>query len=208
MLKPQEIANYLKDNPGFFVDHREALEHLNLPELTPFHERQVLTLRNRQQTQQAQFASLVDVVRSNQDLVVELHRIAIELLVLEDRTPIDLIALSELIKQRFSLSDVAVLLKSQKSNFPQDVDYQLLCQRVEHLHSVCDDRVAKQLSSALFPGTQLIKSCAFIPIVHQSQLYGVLIIGSVDSDRFQPDMGGLFLDFLGQLIGAYLVGRT
>ena len=29
-LKPEEVINFLKENPDFFIDHPEAIEHLEI----------------------------------------------------------------------------------------------------------------------------------------------------------------------------------
>ena len=29
-LKPEEVINFLRENPNFFIDHPEAIEHLEI----------------------------------------------------------------------------------------------------------------------------------------------------------------------------------
>ena len=52
-----------------------------------------------------------------------------------------------------------------------------------------------------------IQSCAFVPLVYQSQMTGIMILGSHSKDRFEPGSGVLYLDRLGQLVAGYLRGR-
>ena len=216
MSKSREVADYLKKNPEFVAEHQDLLAGIAppaQPDAAPeqvhgrIHERRVQALRARQNQQQARLDLMVDAARSNQDLAHGLHQIAVTLLGLEDFDSEDSAAPGLLVKSRFDIDDVAVFLASKRQDFPAQVDYALLCQRVEHLASVCDDRVSKKLGAVLFPGAAEIRSCAFIPIAHRQALCGVMVLGAADPQRFQPDMGVLILDRLGQLIGAYLAGR-
>ena len=73
---------------------------------------------------------------------------------------------------------------------------------------MCDDRVSRRLSAALFPPPAVaIASCAFIPLTQAQTLGGVLVLGAADGQRFQPGMGVVILDRLGQLVSAHLAGR-
>lgn len=218
MSKSREVADYLKKNPKFVAEHHDLLAGIALPEqpdVAPVHERiyarQVQALRERQDQQQARLDLMVDTARSNQDLARGLHQIAVTLLSPDNPglnlDPTDPVAPGLLVKSCFDIADVAVFLASKRHDFPAQVDYAFLCQRVAHLGSVCDDRVSGKLGAALFPDAAAIVSCAFIPIAHRQALYGVMVLGSADPQRFQPDMGKVILDRLGQLIGAYLAGR-
>lgn len=219
MDKSQEVAAYLNSHPEFFAEHPALLAAMKMPaqpeqrdapahEMSHerIHERQMQALRERHERQQARLDLIVDTARSNQDLAHGLHHIAVNLLGLDDIDPQDLAAPGALVKDRFDIDEVAVFLSAQEADFPPQVDYALLCQRVEHLGSICDDRVSSKLSAALFPHAT-IASCAFIPIIHRQKFYGVMVLGSANRQRFQPDMGVLILDRLGQLIGAYVAGR-
>lgn len=216
MPNPKEIADYLESHPDFFVERGELLAAMRLPEAfaTPFHERQAQALRDRQ----ARLDRMLDTVKTNQHLEQELHRLAVELLeagVAADAT-VAVAAPAALVKTRFDLSGAAIFLDSQRDAFDPAVDYASLCHRVEHLGSVCDDRVSSKLSAALFPADEsaaaesaVIASCAFVPLAHgePGKLRGVLALGDADRARFQPGMGVLILDRLGQLVSAYLDGR-
>ena len=233
MPKSREVADYLKAHPEFFAEYPDLLVAINqsaaadaVPAHKRIHERQVQALRERNQRQQARFDQLLDTAHSNHDLDFGLHQIVIALLNPDDIDAKDPSAPARLVKSRFDMDEVAIFLSAKppaKKSAQKDghktkqqtkqkpaaaqVDYEMLSQRVEHLGSVCDDRVSSQLGTALFPHAAAIASCAFVPITHQQKLYGVMVLGSADRERFQPDMGVLILDRLGQLLGAYLVGR-
>lgn len=226
MPKSKEIADYLESHPDFFVARGELLAAMRLPEefATPFHERQAQALRDRQ----ARLDRMLDTVKANQHLEQELHRLAVELLEAAgvadaadaadvadaaDSAEAAIAAPAALVKTRFDLSGAAIFLDARPDAFDPAVDYASLCRRVEHLSGACDDRVSSKLSAALFAvesgaeSAPVIASCAFVPLAKGRRLRGVLVLGDADRARFQPGMGVLILDRLGQLVSAYLDGR-
>jgi len=220
MPNSKEIADYLESHPDFFVERGELLAAMRLPEAfaTPFHERQAQALRDRQ----ARLDRMLDTVKTNQHLEQELHRLAVELLESAGDGAADSAAApAALVMARFDLSGAAIFLDAHQDAFDPAVDYASLCRRVEHLSSVCDDRVSSKLCAALFSAADgaadsadaesaaVIASCAFVPLAHGDprKLRGVLVLGDADRARFQPGMGVLILDRLGQLVSAYLDGR-
>ena len=210
MPNAREVAAYLKKNPEFFAKRRDLLAAMKLPEdadAAPFHARQVQALRDREAEQQARFDSMLDTARNNQDLELGLHEIAVTLMSQTDIDPSDPAAPAVAVKARFDIDEVAIFLASRSPDSIPRVDYPLLCRRVEHLGSVCDDRVSRKLSATLFPRTAAITSCAFIPLTRARKLGGVMVLGAADPRRFQPGMGVVILDRLGQLLSAYLAGR-
>ena len=47
-----------------------------------------------------------------------------------------------------------------------------------------------------------LQSFAFIPLSDEKQVYGVLILGTEDPNRFKADMGSLYLERIGDLVSA------
>ena len=215
MTNACEVADYLKNHPEFFAERGDLLAAMNLPEppaAAPvherLHERRAQALRERQDMQQARLDLVMNTVKSNQDLELGLHRLAVSLLSLEGIDRNDPRAPAGLVSACFDIDNAAVFLSSQQQDLDRSIDYPLLCRRVEHLGSVCDDRVSSKLNAALFPDAGTVASCAFVPLAHRQKLCGVMVLGSDDKQRFQPGMGVLILDRLGQLIGAHMAGRN
>ena len=212
MTKPEQIINYLSAHPEFFIEHSDVLATLKLPgDVASLQSRlqqsQVQALREREEHQRERLDLILDTVQSNQDLTHGLHQIAIDLIKQSAQSTADndapLATLAQLVKSRFAIDEAVIFCATQSPQCPEPVDYELLCQRVSHLSSVCDDRVSTRLLSALFPNAT-IASCAFVPITNQQQLHGVLVLGAGERECFQPNMGVLILDRLGQLLAAYL----
>lgn len=212
------VAEYLAVHPQFFAGRGELLAGMELPAAEgkeeeqagvggreDFYPRLVETLRNRHEQQQARMEWMVDTARGNQDRLWDLHRVTLALFgeVGEEEEGLAE-RLAGLVKEGFGLDDVVVFLASQQEGAQQGkVDYAQLCQRVSHLSSVCDDRVGADLLGALF-SVAGICSCAFVPLAFRGKLYGVMVLGAVERTRFQPDMGVLLVDRLGELLGGYI----
>lgn len=222
MSNSKAVADYLESHPDFFASRGALLAAMQLPEefATPFHARQAQALRDRQ----ARLDRMLETVKVNQNLEQELHQFAVELLGMvgdgraatapDADAAAAIAAPMELVKTRFDLDAATVFLDAQRDSFDPGLDYASLCNRVEHLGGVCDDRVSSKLSAALFPAAAdadaaaaPIASCAFVPLARGRQLRGVMVLGDADRARFQPGMGALILDRLGQLVSAYLAGR-
>lgn len=210
MITTEEVLDYLRQNPAFFDDNEDILGDLNLagPEnLGPFVEKQIEVLKNRENQQKAKFDLIVDSAKSNLKLEDDFLEIAMCLLG-EGQVQGDPkhIATALLIRQ-FNVKEVVFIMDSNNS-VNQHPAYEEIKQRIAHKSSICDDRVSSSLLKSIFDrNTHGIRSCAFIPLVFNRSITGVMILGSVSQERFSPGMGVNFLDKLGMLVGSYLVGR-
>lgn len=208
MTKTQEVINYLKQHPSFFKENEELLRHLDIGDgnATPFHERQIKALQARENQQQTRFDFIVDSAKNNQRLESDLLEMAIRLLSSKHDGKDATETVSALVKRQFNVHDVVVLLDD-----PSDcrhARYDDVQQRVVHHSSICDDRVSSNLLEALFNESfQIIKSCAFVPIIFADEFIGVMVLGSSSEVRFQPGIGVIFLDRLGRLLGGYFQGN-
>ena len=207
-INTQQVIDYLKQHPSFFKEHAALLCNLDISgdKGTPFHERQIKALQERENQQQTSIDFIVDNAKNNQRLESDLLAVAIHLLGKQDGND-SVETISALIKRQFNVHDVIVLLDN-----PHDAcrhaKYDDVRQRVAHHSSICDDRVASNLLVALFSQNfKTIKSCAFVPLVFADEINGIMVLGSSSATRFQAGIGVVFLDRLGRLIGGYLQGR-
>ena len=211
-----EVERFLLDNPAFLADHPHILieQDLGGDESRPFYQRQLQVLRERSEAQQTRLSELEDNVRSNQAIESALHRFALALLT---GSRGDREAIVGLIEQHFSLEHVRLLTDQpdpsdqsdqsdpSDSNSNNGLDYPSLLARVQHLASVCDDRVSMQLRTALFGAAAAgLRSIAFVPVASGQELRGVLVLADSAHDRFEPGLGVALLDKLGQLVAAGL----
>ena len=210
MITTEDVLDYLRQNPAFFDDNEDILADLNLagPEnLGPFVEKQIEVLKNRENQQKAKFDLIVDSARSNLKLEDDFLEIAIRLLS-EGQIQGDpeQIAAALLIRQ-FNVKEAVFIMDADHSGSQHPV-YEEIKQRIAHKSSICDDRVSSSLLESIFDlNAHGIRSCAFIPLVFNDRITGVVVLGSVSQERFSPGMGVNFLDKLGMLVGSYLMGR-
>ncbi|MGI9316322.1 MAG: DUF484 family protein [bacterium] len=198
MTKSEEVAEYLRQNPAFFEEHQDVLADLQVGDTQlPFHQRQVQVLKQRHSAEQARYEMVVDSARNNQELELSLHQLAQKLLSEKQGSPGSAEAI---IAAHFSLRHVKVCVDD--SQFGEE--FALMKKRVLHGASVCDDRVASQLLESLFGNQNNVESCSFIPLQHNQKSIGVVVLGSNERSRFQPGMGTIYLDRIGQLVGAFL----
>ena len=210
MQKPDEVIDYLKANPDFFEQREGLLVELGLGDAGSralFYERQLQVLRDRLTHHQAKIELIVDGVRNNQKLESDFLQVAISLLASKERDDSAVQTVNELMKQQFDVGESVIILKSDP-NDPDQSRYDAMRQRVAHKGSVCDDRLASALRESIFgQGNQSVQSCAFVPLLFEGEWLGVMALGSHSRTRFVPDVGVMFLDRLGLLIGGYLQGR-
>ena len=200
-MNSEEVANYLKENPDFFENHQEILADIETAaEQQPFHQRQLEVLRQRHSAEQARYQTVVDSARNNQALEQTLHGFARQLLKVQKRNAG---TAAEIVQREFDLDQTRIFLSAKEQN-DCDLDLELLVKRVAHGSSICDDRVSSDLLLQLFGPSHTVKSCAFVPMGQNTSSNGVMILGANEEDRFQPGMGAIYLDRIGELVYAFL----
>ncbi len=210
MSKPEKIVSYLKQNPEFFEQHSDLLAELRLPGqngTASLQQRQLEVMRDRERAYLKQIETFVGSARSNELLEQRMHDITLDL-VAYTGTESDQQArtdfLMERLKHRLEIEYAAIRMAGFNGTEQAADQYADLVSRVGHQSSVCDDRMSSDLLQGLFASdAQQVGSCAFVPILRDQSVLGVLVLGAVDSQRFSPDLGAVYLDRLGQLVGAW-----
>lgn len=213
-LTSDDVSDYLRQNPEFFSQNPDLITDLEAEgTLPPFHERQLVILRQRHRAEQEKYRMVVDSARNNLALEQSLHQFARDLLLLRsDQSGRFQAPLERKIETSFELIRCRLLLLADvASGVENNDDYGLIAPRVAHGSSICDDRVSSTLLSKLFGEQNSIASCAFVPLAdanNEADLIGVMVFGASEVNRFQPGMGAIYLDRIGQLAAAFLQGRS
>ena len=209
----EAVARYLEEHPEFFEQHTELLTKLRLRH--PGHgqaisllERQVLVLNERDRAAQKQLRELIDIARENDLIGERLHHFAIAMV---DCGSLDDVfgTAQDLLRQEFRLDAVAILLHSEfagahagRTEFVRADDPTLvaLSRRCEGRRVVCVPALDDAIMTQLFAGRAgEIQSLALVALKDAST-HGVLVLGSRDARRFHPEMGGVFVQRLGDLL--------
>ncbi len=204
------VIDYLRTHKDFFVDNPDVLAQLDIPHqegegAVSLIEKQVAVLRQQSEAEQKQLYSLVQTARDNERVADRLHRIALELLGLDNLDDV-LDSVPQLIKDLFNVEHVSLRVTSSGGERAELVDarsptFADLCLRVMSGQSVCDNQLAPAAKSFLFGEDASIASVVLIPL-GGSRPCGILALGSPQADRFKNEHGTLYLDRLGDLLGA------
>ncbi len=211
----QRIVNYLRQHPDFFLRHLELLTALQIPHgsgegAVSLVERQVQVLRHQQQQQLEQLQSLVNTARENERLTERLHRLVLEVLAFEDSdTALD--SLPPLLMELFDIQQAVIRVEHEQRHgerpeiaHPSEPAFIEVRARVTHGRSVSDDRLPSALLEYLFgDGSAAVVSCMLVPL-GGGQPTGVLALASEQHGRFRADHGTVYLDRLGEILGASL----
>ena len=85
VMKPKDVAQYLQDNPQFFEKYADTLaniyvSHPHNGKVIPISERQIVTLRDKNQTLQNKLLELISFGEENDAIGEKMHRFSVALL--------------------------------------------------------------------------------------------------------------------------------
>ena len=209
------IAEYLRQNPDFFVRHDSLLAGLKLPHArsgatVSLVERQVEVLREKSQTLESKLTELVAVARANEQLVDKIHGFTRRLLGAASRQEA-IARIEQSLREDFEVfSSVLVLFGGGVMGISADRFVSCVESKdpglagFESLFSSGKPRCGQVRDSQrdfLFGADSAgISSVALVPLGGKEP-FGLLALGSPDRDRFNPGMSTEFLARLGELVG-------
>lgn len=204
------VAEYLRTHPDFFTRHLELLGILRLPHpcgsAISLIERQLLLLREHNAQLRKRLLDLVEVARYNDRLSERMQRLALGLIEAEGLDEL-LHTIKRVLRDEFSADFTALRLATQpaelelagEEEFLDSADLVLFESVLKSERPVCG-RLSDAQARCLFgKAASQIASAAMVPLCG-SDWQGLLVIGSLDQERFQPAMGTLFLNRMGALI--------
>lgn len=213
-ISAAQVADFLRANPDFFVSHEDLLAELRLPHESgraiSLLERQVTILRHRGQDARVKLNNLLDNARSNDQLFETVRDLVLALLRARDANEIAQVAQDRL-SQLENIDACEILLARHSGLRLAD---NLQAQTVETLKQEYQDifrlrrthcgKLEEAKVRGLFPAETDIKSTALCPIMHGDQIIGLLALGNRQENYFNLNLDTLFLDFIGNVIGAVL----
>jgi uncharacterized protein YigA (DUF484 family) len=203
------VAKYLRKDPDFLLKHPEILDQMNLPhengEAVSLIERQVQRLREQNRALSRKLNQLIQVATENEALMTRLHKLTLELMVIDELGPFFDHLSAALLNEfkadilNISLFDREVETSAKTPVFSlrrDDPDLKPLQEQLEKGETVCG-RLSRNKLDILFGSRgQWVQSTALVPLGED----GLLAIGSSDPAYFYPGMGTLFLDLLATVI--------
>jgi uncharacterized protein YigA (DUF484 family) len=214
-MQPEHIADFLTRHPNFFNDFPTLLADLHIPHPHGTHavsmsERQLIAMRDKVRMLENKLAELIQFGEENDGISDKLH--ALTLALLAARSPQDVVAALALhLREGFAVPHHAMRvwnLPTDSSSALTDTVSQTARDSVAAMtQPVCgalaiDD--ASDWFGEVSPHLQAFACIPLRPAVAAAPI-GLLVLASEEPKRFYPGMGTLYLERLGQLVGAALL---
>lgn len=214
-----DVADYLGRHPDFFERHLPLLRRLRIPHQSgsstvSLVERQVSVLRQRNDELERQLAELYDVAKANNELVDNIHDLAISFIRIRGAEA-RLAALERSLREKFG-AERAILVLFTEAGRPDlvrhgfvktfDRDDPALKSFSTFLRSArarCGPLRERQKDLLFDREADSIASAAMVPIGEGAK-YGFLTVGSKDAHQFHAGQRVDFLGRLGELVALAL----
>ncbi len=216
-ISAEQVAQYLKEHPDFFINRDSLLEEITLPhesgKAISLLERQVKILRERSIESRHTLNALMENAKYNDQLFNVTRALILALLIEDDVSQIASATEANLNTQPGIDASAVILFKTdhlynventrlESTEFLQDDFPTLLRDR----KTICKS-IEKDTASFLFPHRgSSIRSVALCPIGRERML-GVLAIGNKAHDYFNADLDTLFLDFIGEVLESIIIRK-
>jgi uncharacterized protein YigA (DUF484 family) len=209
-LSEREVAEFLHHHPDFFSRHEELLIKMTLPhpqngQAISLVERQVGVMREQKQQLRDQLQQLTLAARTNEQLMGRFQKMILSLIDSDNLD--DAVAyISDALREDFHADAVELLLfdcASQANSIASD-DGRLkpLSHILEGRRTICGHLREEQLELLFGKGGKEIASTVVIPLCEgdSKPCLGILAIGSIDANRYHPEMGTMFVNHLGAVM--------
>jgi uncharacterized protein YigA (DUF484 family) len=208
-LNADQVAEFLRQNPGFFENHVDILMNLQVPHphggrAVSISERQLIAVREKAKLLEDKLRELIQFGEENDALGEKVHRLACRLLDAPslDAT-LDTLYLDFL--DHFAVPHVAVRLWNVAEENPDTKEFAPVAAEmrefVERMTApYCGHHAVYESQSWFGEAAPHVKSFALIALANDGVPFGVVALASEDPKRFYPEMGTLYLARIGGLV--------
>jgi uncharacterized protein YigA (DUF484 family) len=207
------VMRYLRENPDFFGRHPMLLTDLSLPhdsgEAISLVERQVAILRERNIDMRRRLTHLVGAANTNDTLFEKTRRFTLDMLDCDDLETVDAVLADTLIDDfaadhaRCFVSHPRAFESHRHLIYRSSAQELPLIQLTQTTGLSCGLLRSDEFRKLFGESASIDGSAALIQLRH-ADLIGVLAIGSHDPMRFSPDMGTLFIRYIGDVLSRVL----
>src|SRR5690606_1758930 len=212
-LSAAQVAEYLRQNPAFFVEYDELLPELLIPhqsgQAVSLVERQVKLLRERNIDVRHRLSELMSVARENDRLFEKSRRLILQLLEAPDVEEV-IASIEDSLRDDFKVPFVSLILFSEIRRF-SNARCTAHAQAREAIGHLLDSGkpvsgVLRSHETEFLFGEHAdeVASTALAPIQHQG-LHGVLALGSRDPQQYRSATGTLFLSYIADALARVLL---
>ncbi|MHB1214437.1 MAG: DUF484 family protein [Thiobacillus sp.] len=213
-MQPEHIADYLTRHPNFFNDFPTLLAELHIPHPHGTHavsmsERQLIAMRDKVRMLENKLAELIQFGEENDGISEKLH--ALTLALLAARTSEEIVASLALhLREGFAVPHHALrawnLTDSAVAGLGDAVSQPVLDSVTAMTQPACGALAVPDASDWFGEVSPHLRAFACIPLrpAPAATPVGLLVLASEEAKRFYAGMGTLYLERLGQLLGAAL----
>lgn len=208
-MKPEEVAGWLKEHPEFFEQYADLLSEIYIPHphggrAIPISERQTLTLREKNKQLEGKLREVILFGEENDAISEKVHRISVALVAASDmRGTLNAVYMN--LREDFAVPHVA--LRAWRASRHVDLpEFAAVSDALKGFagalaHPHCSGHAAVDSLSLFGEAGAHLRSFSYMPL-RDTETFGVLALASEDPQRFYPEMGTLYLQRLGELVGA------
>lgn len=216
-LFPEEVADYLKNNPGFFEQYADLISQIFLPHphggrAISLAERQMLTLREKNRQTETKLAELIAFGEENDAISEKVHRLSVALIAAETFQAV-IHLLNFHLRDDFSVPHVALRLWDKPADIDDLPEFAAVSEELQVfaetlVHPYCGSTAGFGTASWFGEHANHIRSQALIALRNGGGTIGMIALGSEEAQRFYTDMGTLYLERLGEMVSAALARVT
>ena len=213
MPTPEQVAEFLKQNPGFFESHVDVLVNLHIPHphggrAVSIGERQLVAVREKAKLLEDKLRELIEFGEENDAVSGKVHRLACRLI---EATSLDA-ALDTLyldLLDHFAVPHVAVRLWNVAEENPETKEFGAVAGEMRDFVAkmsvpYCGHHAVYESQAWFGESAPHLKSFALVSLDHDGQCFGAIGLASEDPKRFYPEMGTLYLKRIGELMSHVL----
>lgn len=214
---PEEIAEYLKNNPGFFEQYADLMAQIFVPHphggrAVSLAERQMLSLREKNRAAERKLAELIAFGEENDAISEKVHRLAVGLVAAETFQAV-IHLLNFHLRDDFAVPHVALRLWDKPQGVENLPEFAAVSEELQVFAETlgrpyCGSTAGFGTASWFGEHATHIRSQALIALRNGGGTIGMIALGSEETQRFYADMGTLYLERLGEMVSAALARVT
>jgi len=213
LLTPEQVAEFLRQNPGFFEQNVDLLVNIQIPHphggrAVSIGERQLVAVREKTRLLEDKLRELIGFGEENDAVSEKVHRLACRLLQATGlESALDTAYLDLL--DHFAVPHVAVRLWNVAEFDPGTREFgEVAAETREFVAQMsapyCGNHAVYESQAWFGEAAAHLKSFALVALRHDEHCFGVLALASEDAQRFYPEMGTLYLTRIGELLACAL----
>jgi len=209
LLNADQVAEYLRQNPGFFEDHVDILMNLQIPHphggrAVSIGERQLVAVREKSRLLEDKLRELIAFGEDNDAVGEKVHRLSCRLM---DAPSLDacLDTLYLDLLDHFAVPHVAVRLWHVAEENPETKEFGAVAAEMREFVEkmpvpYCGHHAVYESQAWFGEAAPHLKSFALVALKREDLHFGVVGLASEDPKRFYPEMGTLYLGRIGELV--------